>query len=127
MLLATMVTISKWDFSVKSQLDIHGKAHSETYENLVKNNHELLQSQLGLINTNRLLSQENRNLTVSPAETKVLRGIVPICSHRKDSRDESDRWHRKETYIDAHSEAEFSHGVCPDCIEKHYPEIEYTQ
>ena len=55
-------------------------------------------------------------------EIKTLRGILPICSHCKKVRDDKGYWETIESYISAHSEAEFSHGLCPKCIEALYPE-----
>ena len=51
---------------------------------------------------------------------KVLEGLVPICAHCKNIRNESGEWERLEKYITRRSEAEFSHGICPACSEKHY-------
>ena len=48
-------------------------------------------------------------------EVRQLRGLLPICSYCKNIRDDHDYWHRLEHYISAHSEARFSHGICPDC------------
>jgi hypothetical protein len=49
-------------------------------------------------------------------EIKILRGILPICASCKKIRNEEDSWEQPEVYIRNHSEAEFSHGICPDCI-----------
>ena len=49
---------------------------------------------------------------------KQLQGLLPICSYCKRIRDDQDYWHRVENYIGAHSEAQFSHGICPDCWTK---------
>lgn len=57
------------------------------------------------------------------AEVKTLRGVVPICSHCKKIRNDKGSWDQLEAYIRKHSEAEFSHGICPDCLETHYPEL----
>ena len=51
-----------------------------------------------------------------------LGGIVPICMNCKNIRDESGSWVRLEEYISDRSEADFSHGICPDCLQKLYPE-----
>ena len=51
---------------------------------------------------------------------KHLSGIVPICSHCLKIRDEGGYWQRTEQYIQEHSEAQFSHGICPDCAKEHY-------
>ncbi|GAB4485246.1 MAG: hypothetical protein OHK006_11060 [Thermodesulfovibrionales bacterium] len=54
---------------------------------------------------------------------RTLQGILPICSSCKKIRDEQGSWHQVETYIRAHSGADFSHGMCPDCAKKLYPGI----
>jgi PAS domain S-box-containing protein len=56
------------------------------------------------------------------AEMGQLRGLLPICSHCKRIRDDQGDWHQVEQYVRDHSEAEFSHGVCPDCLEAEYPD-----
>ncbi len=53
---------------------------------------------------------------------KTLRGLLPICSYCKKIRDDDGYWQRLETYMTKRSQAEFSHGICPDCIKEHYPE-----
>ncbi len=54
---------------------------------------------------------------------KVLSGLLPICGHCKKIRDDLGYWNQIEDYVRKHSEAEFSHGLCPDCIREHYPEF----
>nr|WP_319392259.1 response regulator [uncultured Desulfobacter sp.] len=56
-------------------------------------------------------------------ELKILKGIVPICSHCKKIRDEKGNWNQMEVYIGKHSNAEFSHGICKECAKKYYPDI----
>jgi PAS domain S-box-containing protein len=53
---------------------------------------------------------------------KVLHGILPICSSCKKIRDDKGYWSQIELYIRDHSEADFSHGICPECATKLYPE-----
>lgn len=53
---------------------------------------------------------------------KVLKGFLPICATCKKIRDDKGYWNQLESYIKEHSEAEFSHGICPECAEKKYPE-----
>ena len=55
-------------------------------------------------------------------EIQVLRGLLPICASCKKIRDEHDRWQVLETYLQDHTEAKFSHGICPDCMRKLYPD-----
>jgi uncharacterized PurR-regulated membrane protein YhhQ (DUF165 family) len=57
------------------------------------------------------------------AEVKTLRGFLPICSHCKKIRDSRGYWNQIESYIQEHSEAEFSHGICEECAAKLYPDI----
>jgi len=54
---------------------------------------------------------------------KVLRGILPICASCKKIRDDNGYWNQIESYIKEHSEAVFSHGICPECAKKLYPEF----
>ena len=59
------------------------------------------------------------------SQVKQLQGILPICSHCKKVRDDKNYWQQVESYISAHSEAQFSHSICPDCFENVVkPEIE---
>ncbi len=55
------------------------------------------------------------------AEIKTLSGIIPICASCKKIRDDKGFWNKVETYLQAHSQASFSHGICPDCARKLYP------
>jgi hypothetical protein len=52
---------------------------------------------------------------------KILEGMLPICAYCKNIRNDKGDWERMEAYISRRSEAEFSHGICPSCSEKHYP------
>ncbi len=54
---------------------------------------------------------------------KLLSGLIPICASCEKIRDDRGYWSQVETYIATHSEAKFSHGICPDCIKTLYPEI----
>lgn len=53
-------------------------------------------------------------------ELTELRKIIPICSFCHKVRDDADYWQQVEAYFERHSNLRFSHGVCPDCVEKHY-------
>jgi DNA-binding response OmpR family regulator len=52
---------------------------------------------------------------------KTLQGILPICMHCHNIRNDNESWERLEDYISRHTEAQFSHGICPKCAEKLYP------
>ena len=57
-------------------------------------------------------------------EIKTLKGIVPICSHCKKIRDDKGYWNQLEEYLQKYSEADFSHGICPACAKKIYPDLD---
>ncbi len=67
----------------------------------------------------RLIEELRNALT----QIKTLRGLLPICAACKKIRDDRGYWTQIEQYIRAHSEAEFTHGICPDCVKKLYPEL----
>lgn len=73
------------------------------------------------IHANNRLVQKNRALQNALNEVKQLRGILPICASCKRIRDDEGFWHQVEAYIGNHSGAEFSHGICPECMKKLYP------
>jgi PAS domain S-box-containing protein len=58
----------------------------------------------------------------SMAKIKTLRGLIPICANCKRIRDDSGFWNQIEQFVRTHSEAEFSHGICPDCMGRLYPD-----
>ena len=60
-----------------------------------------------------------RELETTLAEVKTLRGLISICMYCKQVRDGPDVWERVETYVSQHSDAKFSHGICPDCYRTH--------
>jgi ligand-binding sensor domain-containing protein len=59
-------------------------------------------------------------------QLKTLRGMLPICAGCKKIRDDSGYWNQMETYISKHSDADFSHGMCPDCLVRMYPDYAAT-
>ena len=58
------------------------------------------------------------------ARIKRLSGLLPICSYCKKIRDDKGYWNQLEAYIDSHSEAEFSHSICGDCVKEHYADFD---
>lgn len=63
-----------------------------------------------------------RKLRESLAEIKTLRGILPLCSFCKKIRNDKGYWEQVDIYITKHFDADISHGICPDCLRKHYPD-----
>ena len=62
-------------------------------------------------------------LQMAMGEVKKLSGFLPICSSCKKIRDDEGYWNQIESYIRDHSEAEFSHSICPECVKKLYPNL----
>lgn len=63
-----------------------------------------------------------RELRKALAKIKTLHGLLPICASCKRIRDDKGYWNQIEIYISEHSEAGFTHGICPECLEKLYPD-----
>ncbi len=66
------------------------------------------------------LEEKVHQLELAISQIRQLEGIIPICMYCKSIRDDKELWHQMEKYISEHSEAEFSHGICPVCFEKHF-------
>ncbi len=64
-----------------------------------------------------------RELQQALADVKTLHGLLPICASCKKIRNDQGYWQNLEGYISEHSEAEFSHGLCPDCLRRLYPDL----
>ncbi len=69
------------------------------------------------------LEEERRRLQQALREVRTLQGILPICVKCKKIRDDGGFWNQVEKYVTEHSDAEFSHGICPDCAKELYPEF----
>lgn len=83
-----------------------------------------------LINANLKLEEDIQErqrlineLETALSEVKTLSGLLPICSSCKRIRDDKGYWNQIESYIHEHSEAQFSHSICPDCVKKLYPDL----
>ena len=78
--------------------------------------------------TNRKQAEEEREKLIAElqkalSEVKTLSGMLPICASCKKIRDDKGYWSQIESYIEKHSQAAFTHGICPDCMKKLYPEF----
>lgn len=80
---------------------------------------ECKQTQADLLDANAQLETAGRKI-------KVLSGLLPICCGCKKIKDDNKYWHQVEHYIAEHSEATFTHGLCPDCAQKIYPELDHV-
>lgn len=68
------------------------------------------------------LSQKVDELQQALDHVRTLQGVIPICSHCHNVRTDADAWLGLEQYVENHSQAHFSHGICPACLKKHHPD-----
>ena len=76
-----------------------------------------------LLITQSALKSNVQELEKTLAEIKTLKGLLPICSSCKKIRDDSNNWVQMEVYVRDRTDADFSHGICPDCVRKLYPDF----
>jgi DNA-binding response OmpR family regulator len=92
------------------------RARIEVGQRLIEMQDELLESRM-------LLADKVQELHKALEELKTLNGIIPICAHCKKIRTDDGYWQQVEVYVRNHSDAEFSHGICPECTKTLYPEL----
>ncbi len=87
----------------------------------------------GLVTTTVILCRHERErrqtidrLQESMRQVRLLSGLLPICSSCKNIRDDRGYWNEVEEYMSRHADVRFTHGICPDCARKLYPELELT-
>jgi len=74
-------------------------------------------------NLNRQLQKKNAQLQSALDHVKTLQGIIPICMHCHKIRNDKQIWDKLEAYLSEHTEAQLSHGICPECIQKYYSDL----
>ena len=78
-----------------------------------------------VVQLQKALLERNHELEDALKRVKQLQGLLPICSYCKKIRNDRNYWEQVDAYVASHSEAQFSHGVCPDCFEIHLrPQLE---
>jgi len=73
---------------------------------------------------NKSLEHEKELLEKAASEIKTLSGLIPICCHCKKIRNDDGYWQQVEIYVRDRTHADFSHGICPECFEKLYPQFQ---
>ena len=109
------IALASWQRRQRKEAEFQLLQHQLNLEDTVRNRTE----ELNLTNT--ALVRKNEDLEKALAKVKTLSGLLPICSHCKKIRDDKGYWNQIESYIQKHSEAEFSHGICQECAKKYYP------
>lgn len=116
--------------STKKGIEIENRPALAILKQVAEIKIELSQAQQE-IERRKLAEKERDNviqdLQKALSEVKTLRGFLPICSNCKSIRDDQGYWNQIEAYIRERSDAEFSHGICPDCAKKLYPNIDLTK
>ena len=69
------------------------------------------------------LEETINEFKIALQKVKVLSGLIPICASCKKIRDDKGYWNQLESYLKAHSDADFTHGICPECVKKLYPQL----
>lgn len=91
-------------------INVYQKINQQQQEEIVARHEELL--------------RQNSKLEHALGHVRTLQGVLPICMHCHKIRTDEESWQRIESYIEAHSDALVSHGLCPECLSKHYPEYD---
>lgn len=74
-----------------------------------------------VVRLEQALAQQVKELKAAAEHVRELQGMIPICMHCKRIRNQSQIWEKVETYIESRSGAKFSHALCTECLEAHYP------
>jgi sensor domain CHASE-containing protein len=108
----------------RDEIGVLGKEFDGMLERLEEKDREL-------VSTNKKLEEEVKErqrlineLQTALSEVKTLSGLLPICAQCKKIRDDKGYWNQIESYIHQHSGVKFSHGMCPDCFKKLYPDMD---
>jgi len=108
------IFISKLQTIIKQNIEL--KQVTEKHELLAEHHNELKEA-------HGKIEAQNKKLGEALSKVKLLSGLLPICASCKKIRDDKGYWNQIESYIKEHSMAEFSHGICPECKKKLYPEF----
>lgn len=114
----------KTPFGTICVLDNKRNEFSPIIEQLMLKFKSIIENNLELLYMNQSLGDKNRRLTDYLMEIQAFRGIVTICSNCKAIRNQEGQWQPIEHYLIKNPEADFSHGVCPNCMKKLYPDFD---
>lgn len=102
-------------------LDTKTRVYSALHEKLILKFRIIIEQDLTQLLLNQQLEENNTELEHALREIKTLRGIIPICMYCKRVRDDEGYWQIVEEYVAKHSDALFSHSVCPPCRQQYLP------
>ena len=107
-----------WHFTMRPAIDELREAYNALQEQNLEMEKEIVARKQAETERERLILELQEALS----RIKVLDGLLPTCSFCKKIRNDKGEWEQIETYIRDRSEADFSHSICPECMEKRYPE-----
>ena len=118
------------EFDARTKIEKELQAYRNDLESLIQKRTDELLKTNEMLKTEVLERQaidEDRKKLVDDLQEaldniKTLKGLIPICSSCKNIRDDKGFWNEVEVYLGKHTDIEFSHSLCPDCMKKHYPE-----
>nr|WP_319394889.1 hypothetical protein [uncultured Desulfobacter sp.] len=122
----------------KEKTDLSALKMHTMFRSALKSYHDILTIEKNRIELDRKVKERTQNLNKTNeklektidelkkalSQVKQLSGLLPICSYCKQIRDDKGYWTQLEQYIQSHSDAEFSHGICEECLEKHFPDTD---
>ncbi len=119
------------DQSAEIEFQLAGKsAFFDVTMNILKEKQETIRGRLIIFRniTRRKIAEAERErllreLQDSIAHAKTLQGLLPICANCKNIRDDAGYWHKVESYVAKHSDATFTHGICPTCMKELYGDL----
>ena len=109
--------LGAYDYVIKDPDRNYLKILPITIDNAIKHKQNEDDRRMMEIEREKLIAELQESLR----KVKTLSGLVPICASCKKIRDDQGYWNEVETYVSKHSRAEFSHSICPNCMEKLYP------
>lgn len=86
--------------------------------------HARLRTGERIVRLEQTLGRQVKELQAAAEHVRELQGMIPICMHCKRIRNQSQIWEKVETYIEGRSGAKFSHALCAECLDTHYPDTE---
>jgi PAS domain S-box-containing protein len=125
-----------YDFEVKDKINSHNRQvvfHNATFEKPKGKTSGIIGAIIDI--TERKNAEKEKDIVIGKLEkltaklektleeVETLRGIIPICTICKNIRDDKGYWEKIERYLKKHSLVNFTHGICPDCAARHYPEF----
>ncbi len=108
------------DGSIFGTICLHDSKPNE-YSNDID---QLIRSFRKIVESHFALARQTKELKDKIDEIQLLKGIIPICSHCKSIRNDEGYWQEIEKFVKKHPDADFSHGLCPECAKKFYPDLD---